>query len=72
MISERKAQEYLVQVRVATNPHLKPEDQQRFVNELVAMQRSIRGVETGKLDKAGLARLRDRLNKESRSKVKVK
>lgn len=71
-IYERQANDYLVQIRIATNPHLKKEDQQAFINELMARRRQVGGIKEEKIDRAALDRLRKTLKNESRSKIKVK
>jgi hypothetical protein len=70
-IQLRQTDEILTQVRIATNPHLKAEEQREFVDTLMRQRRALLGVQEETLDRAALARLKDRLKKESKA-VKVK
>lgn len=67
----RQTEEVITNLRIATNPHLKPDEQKEFAEQLMARRRQITGVQDDQLDRSALNRLKEQLKKESKA-VKVK
>lgn len=72
-ITRRLLDQIIMDLRVSSNPHLKPEDQKSFIKELQDRRRSLYGVaeNTAPLDKDALEMLKAQLKNNSKA-IKVK
>lgn len=72
-ITKRLINKILMDLRIATNPHLQEPEAKKLVDELMAQRRALWGPAEhgGTLDKSTLDMLKDRLKKNSNS-IKVK
>lgn len=68
-IQKRQIDDWLIQVRITTNPHLEPKNARPFVESLLAQRRRLHGDADpqAQLDLDAVKSLKDQLSKESRS-----
>ena len=68
-ITKRLIDRITMDLRIASNPHLKPEDQKAFIKELQDRRRALYGVgeNTAPLDKAALDMLKSQLKNSSKA-----
>lgn len=71
MIALRELDSIITQLRIATNPHLEPNDAREFAESLMTRRRQMIGIQEEQLDRKGLSRLKEQLKKESKT-IKVK
>jgi hypothetical protein len=57
--------EYLIQLRIATNPHLEADAAREFINTLTSQRAQLQGINNSRLDRAGLARLKEKMRTNS-------
>jgi hypothetical protein len=60
-----------MELAIARNPHLEPKHQRRLSEALMSEQRQLQGIKDDKLDRAGLARLKEVMRQNSKM-IKVK
>lgn len=70
-IKVRQIDQTLINLRISTHPHLENSEQKDFADMLFRQRRLIMGEESEELDRAGLAKLKEVLKKESKL-IKVK
>jgi hypothetical protein len=72
-IHKRQLDAMIAQLRITTNPHLKPDEANELAEELMSQRRRLHGFVDmdAQLDKEGLEALKDSLKKSSKS-IRVK
>lgn len=57
-IKNRQLDEYIIQLRIATNPHLDPKEARTFAETLVSMKRQSKPIEDRPFDRTKFEQLR--------------